>query len=131
MVATLRATKVAGNEDFGDKFVMSFERFNVAFAALIKAVKFAVGVAHRGNDLSALVNSPKQRKQTLLRCQRPLTYSVGCAKLFLGLLHCVSPHLGFLPRAGVPHSRAAAIYYDTCHSKFQPYWDKNRKIGVK
>jgi hypothetical protein len=59
MVATLRATKVAGNEDFGDKFVKSFERFNDAFASLIEAVKFTVGVAHRGNDLSALVNSPK------------------------------------------------------------------------
>jgi hypothetical protein len=68
MVATLRATKVAGNEDFGDKFVKSFERFNDALASLIEAVKFAVGVAHRGNNLSALVNSPKQRKQTLLRC---------------------------------------------------------------
>jgi hypothetical protein len=61
-MATLRATKVVGNEDFGDKFVKSFERFNDALAALIKSVKFAVGVAHRGNDLSALVNSPKQRK---------------------------------------------------------------------
>jgi hypothetical protein len=60
MVATLRTTKVVGNEDFGDKFVKSFERFNDAFAALIKSVKFAVGVAHRGNDLSALVNSLKQ-----------------------------------------------------------------------
>jgi hypothetical protein len=60
LVATLRATKVAGNEDFGDKFVKSFERFNDAFASLIEAVKFAVGVTHRGNDLSASVNSPKQ-----------------------------------------------------------------------
>jgi len=59
MVATLRTTKVAGNEDFGDKFVKSLERFNDALAALIEAVKFAVGVAHRGNDLSASVNSPK------------------------------------------------------------------------
>jgi len=59
MVATLRATKVAGNENFGDKSVKSFERFNDAFASLIEAVKFTVGVAHRGNDLSALVNSPK------------------------------------------------------------------------
>jgi hypothetical protein len=66
MVATLRATKIAGNEGFGDKFVKSLERFNDAFASLIEAVKFAVGVAHRGNDLSALVNSPKQRKQALL-----------------------------------------------------------------
>jgi hypothetical protein len=68
MVATLRATKIVGNEDFDDKFVKSFERFNDAFAALIKSVKFTVGVTHGGNDLSALVNSPKQRKQTLLRC---------------------------------------------------------------
>jgi hypothetical protein len=60
LMATLRTTKVAGNEDFGDKFVKSFERFNDAFASLIKSVKFAVGVAHRGNDLSALVNSLKQ-----------------------------------------------------------------------
>jgi hypothetical protein len=60
LMATLRATKVAGNENFGDKFVKSFERFNDAFASLIEAVKFAVGVAHRGNDLSALVNSLKQ-----------------------------------------------------------------------
>jgi hypothetical protein len=59
MVATLRATKVAGNENFGDKSVKSFERFNDALASLIEAVKFTVGVAHRGNDLSALVNSPK------------------------------------------------------------------------
>jgi hypothetical protein len=59
MVATLRATKVVGNEGFGNKFVKSLERFNDAFASLIEAVKFAVGVAHRGNDLSALVNSPK------------------------------------------------------------------------
>jgi hypothetical protein len=59
LMATLRATKAVGNEDFGDKFVKSFERFNDAFAALIKSVKFAVGVAHKGNDLSALVNSPK------------------------------------------------------------------------
>jgi len=59
MVATLRTTKVAGNEDFGDKFVKSLECFNDAFASLIEAVKFAVRVAHRGNDLSALVNSPK------------------------------------------------------------------------
>jgi hypothetical protein len=66
LMATLWTTKVAGNEDFGDKFVKSFERFNDAFASLIEAVKFAVGVAHRGNDLSALVNSPKQRKQALL-----------------------------------------------------------------
>jgi hypothetical protein len=62
MVATLRATKVAGNEDFGDKFVKSFERFNDALASLIKSVKFAVGVAEGSDDLSALVNSPKQRK---------------------------------------------------------------------
>jgi hypothetical protein len=60
LMATLRATKVAENEDFGDKFVKSFERFNDTFAALIKSVKFAVRVAHRGNDLSALVNSLKQ-----------------------------------------------------------------------
>jgi hypothetical protein len=60
LMATLRATKVVGNEGFGDKFVKSFERFNDAFASLIEAVKFAVGVAHRGNDLSALVNSLKQ-----------------------------------------------------------------------
>ena len=59
MVATLRTTKVAGNEGFGDKFVKSFERFNDTFASLIEAVKFAVGVAHRGNDLSTSVNSPK------------------------------------------------------------------------
>jgi hypothetical protein len=62
MVATLRTTKVAGNENFGDKFGKSLERFHDAFASLIEAVKFAVGVAHRGNDLSASVNSPKQRK---------------------------------------------------------------------
>jgi hypothetical protein len=66
MVATLRATKVAGNEDFGDKFVKSFERFNDTFASLIKSVKFAVGVAEGSDDLSASVNSLKQRKQTLL-----------------------------------------------------------------
>jgi hypothetical protein len=59
LMATLRATKAVGNEDFGDKFVKSFERFNDALAALIKSVKFAVGVTHRGNNLSALVNSPK------------------------------------------------------------------------
>jgi hypothetical protein len=59
MVATLRATKVVGNEGFCDKSVKSFERFNDALASLIEAVKFTVGVAHRGNDLSALVNSPK------------------------------------------------------------------------
>jgi hypothetical protein len=59
MVATLRATKVVGNEDFGDKFVKSFERFNDAFASLIEAVKFAVGVAEGSDDSSALVNSPK------------------------------------------------------------------------
>jgi hypothetical protein len=59
LMATLWTTKVAGNEGFGDKFVKSFERFNDAFAALIKSVKFAVGVAHRGNDLRASVNSPK------------------------------------------------------------------------
>jgi len=59
MVATLRATKVVGNEGFCDKSVKSLERFNDAFASLIKSVKFAVGVAHRGNDLSASVNSPK------------------------------------------------------------------------
>jgi hypothetical protein len=59
MVATLRATKIAGNEGFGDKFVKSLERFNDAFASLIEAAKFAVGVAHRGNDLSTSVNSPK------------------------------------------------------------------------
>ena len=60
MVATLRTTKVVGNEGFCDKFVKSFERFNDALASLIEAVKFTVGVAHRGNDLSALVNSLKQ-----------------------------------------------------------------------
>jgi hypothetical protein len=59
LVATLRATKVAGNEDFGNKFVKSLKRFNDTLASLIEAVKFTVGVAHRGNDLSALVNSPK------------------------------------------------------------------------
>jgi hypothetical protein len=59
MVATLRATKVAGNEDFGNKFVKSLERFNDAFASLIEAVKFAVGVAEGSDDLSASVNSPK------------------------------------------------------------------------
>ena len=59
LMATLRATKVVGNEDFGDKFVKSFERFNDAFASLIEAVKFTVGVAHRGNDLSTSVNSLK------------------------------------------------------------------------
>jgi hypothetical protein len=62
LVATLWTTKVAGNEDFGDKFVKSFERFNDALAALIKSVKFAVGVAEGNDDLSASVNSPKQRK---------------------------------------------------------------------
>jgi hypothetical protein len=60
MVATLRATKVVGNEDFGDKFVKSFERFNDTFASLIEAVKFAVGVAEGSDNLSASVNSPKQ-----------------------------------------------------------------------
>jgi hypothetical protein len=60
MVATLRTTKVVGNEDFGDKFVKSLERFNDAFASLIKSVKFAVGVAEGSDDLSASVNSPKQ-----------------------------------------------------------------------
>jgi hypothetical protein len=59
LMATLRATKVAGNEGFGDKFVKSFERFNDALASLIKSVKFAVGVAEGSDDLSALVNSPK------------------------------------------------------------------------
>jgi hypothetical protein len=59
LVATLRATKVAGNENFGDKFVKSFERFNDALASLIGAVKFTVGVAHRGNDFSTSVNSLK------------------------------------------------------------------------
>jgi hypothetical protein len=59
-MATLRTTKVAGNEDFGDKFVKSFERFNDAFASLIKSVKFAVRVAEGSDDLSASVNSPKQ-----------------------------------------------------------------------
>jgi hypothetical protein len=60
LMVTLWTTKIAGNENFGDKFVKSFERFNDTFASLIEAVKFTVGVAHRGNDLSALVNSPKQ-----------------------------------------------------------------------
>jgi hypothetical protein len=59
MVATLRATKVVGNEGFCDKFVKSFERFNDALASLIEAVKFTVGVAEGSDDLSALVNSPK------------------------------------------------------------------------
>jgi hypothetical protein len=62
LMATLRATKVVGNEGFCDKSVKSFERFNDALAALIKSVKFAVGVAEGSDDLSALVNSPKQRK---------------------------------------------------------------------
>jgi hypothetical protein len=66
MVATLRTTKVAGNEGFCDKSVKSFERFNDALASLIKSVKFAVGVAEGSDDLSASVNSLKQRKQTLL-----------------------------------------------------------------
>jgi hypothetical protein len=66
LMATLRATKVVGNEDFGDKFVKSLERFNDALASLIEAVKFTVGVAEGSDDLSASVNSPKQRKQTLL-----------------------------------------------------------------
>jgi hypothetical protein len=60
LVATLRATEVVGNENFGDKFVKSFERFNDTFASLIKAVKFAVGVAEGSDNLSALVNSLKQ-----------------------------------------------------------------------
>jgi hypothetical protein len=68
MVSTLRATKVAGNEGFCDKFVKSLERFNDAFASLIEAVKFAVRVAEGSDDLSASVNSPKQRKQPLLCC---------------------------------------------------------------
>jgi hypothetical protein len=59
MVATLRTTKVAGNEDFGDKFVKSLERFNDAFASLKEVIKFAVLVAEGCDDLSALVNSPK------------------------------------------------------------------------
>jgi hypothetical protein len=59
LMATLRATKVAGNEGFGDKSVKSFECFNDAFASLIEAVKFAVGVAEGSDDLSASVNSPK------------------------------------------------------------------------
>jgi hypothetical protein len=59
-MATLRTTKVAGNENFGDKSVKSFERFNDAFASLIKSIKFAVGVAEGSDDLSASVNSPKQ-----------------------------------------------------------------------
>jgi hypothetical protein len=59
MVATLRTTKIAGNENFGDKFVKSLKCFNDAFASLIEAVKFAVGVAEGSDDLSALVNSPK------------------------------------------------------------------------
>jgi hypothetical protein len=60
MVATVRTTKAAENKGFGDKFVKSLERFNNALASLIEAVKFTVGVAHRGNDLSASVNSLKQ-----------------------------------------------------------------------
>jgi len=60
LVATLRATKVVGNENFGDKFVKSLERFNDTFASLIEAVKFAVGVAKGSDDLSASVNSLKQ-----------------------------------------------------------------------
>jgi hypothetical protein len=59
LMATLRATKVAGNENFGDKFVKSFECFNDAFASLIEAVKFAVWAAEGSDDLSASVNSPK------------------------------------------------------------------------
>jgi hypothetical protein len=60
LMVTLWTTKIAGNENFGNKFVKSFERFNDTFASLIEAVKFAVGVAHRGNDLSTSVNSLKQ-----------------------------------------------------------------------
>jgi hypothetical protein len=59
LMATLRTTKVAGNEGFCDKSVKSLERFNDAFASLIEAVKFAVGVAEGSDDLSASVNSPK------------------------------------------------------------------------
>jgi hypothetical protein len=59
LMATLRTTKVVGNEDFGDKFVKSFERFNDALASLIKSVKFVVGVAEGSDDLSASVNSLK------------------------------------------------------------------------
>jgi hypothetical protein len=59
LMATLRTTKVVGNEDFDDKFVKSFERFNDALASLIKSVKFTVGVAEGSDDLSALVNSLK------------------------------------------------------------------------
>jgi len=92
MVATLRATKVVVDSDFGDQLVKSPKRFNDALATLPKPVKFAVWVAEGSNDFRGVVNSPKQRKQTLLCCQRPLTYSVGCANLSLGLLHCVSPH---------------------------------------
>jgi hypothetical protein len=66
LVATLRATKVAGNEGFDDKLGESPECFHDAFASLIKSVKFAVRVAEGSDDLSASVNSPKQRKQTLL-----------------------------------------------------------------
>jgi hypothetical protein len=117
LMATLWTTKVAGNEDFGDKFVKSFERFNDAFASLIEAVKFAVGVAHRGNDLSALVNSPKQRKQTLSCYQCSLTNSVGCANLFLG--HCGStPFTGFCPAREPPLPRCR-FYYDTAQNKMQ------------
>jgi hypothetical protein len=110
LMATLRTTKVAGNENFGNKLVKSFERFNDAFASLIEAVKFTVGVAHRGNDLSASVNSPKQRKQTLSCYQCSLTNSVGCANLFLGSHLCDPLCVGLAPR-GSPHSRAAAIHY--------------------
>jgi hypothetical protein len=60
MVATLRATKVVGNEGFCDKSVKSFERFNDTLASLIEAVKFTVLAAEGCDDLSASVNSLKQ-----------------------------------------------------------------------
>jgi hypothetical protein len=117
MVATLRATKVVGNEDFGDKFVKSLERFNDAFASLIEAVKFAVRVAEGSDDLSASVNSPKQRKQTLSCYQCSLTNSVGCANLFLG--HCGStPFTVFCPAREPPLPRCR-FYYDTAQNKMQ------------
>jgi len=66
MVATLRTTKVVGDNDFGDQLVKSLERFNDALATLIKPVKFAVVVAEGSDKLRGVVNSPKQRQKSLL-----------------------------------------------------------------
>jgi len=68
MVATLRATKVVVDSDFGDQLVKSLERFNDALATLQKLVKFAVGITEGSDYFRGVVNSPKQRQKPLLRC---------------------------------------------------------------